>query len=66
MIQRHARNNPHIRYPMPNAALPISHPIRLYMIMHWIMVVMMPPRNKKDLLWEKSETAENEAKAPVE
>ena len=66
MIHRQARKRLHMRYPMPNIVPPIIHPITWYKHIACIIDIMIPPRNRKDLLCEKSETAENEPKTPVE
>ena len=67
MIHIQAIKRPHIRYPRPNIELaPKSHPTSWYMNMHCTIVAIIPPRNRKDLLYENSDTAENEPKVPAE
>jgi len=50
MIQRQVMKRPHIRYPIPNIEPPIIQPINEYMHIACIIVTIMPPKKRKDLL----------------
>ena len=52
---------------MPNVEpVPKSHPMIEYKNMHYIIVQIIPPRNKNDLLCDKRDTAEKPENAVVE
>jgi hypothetical protein len=65
MIQRQVKNSWINTKPRPRGLDPMSMPIRLYMNRVIMIVEMIPPRNKKDLLLENNDTSENEPNAPV-